>query len=825
MIELKDIKKSYKVGENKVEALRGVSLSFRKHEFVSILGQSGCGKTTFLNVLGGLDNYDSGDLVVNGTSTKHYRDSNWDAYRSKFVGFVFQSYNLIMHLNVLENVELSLSIAGLSKHQRREKALKALESVGLADQVYKKPNQLSGGQMQRVAIARAIVGEPQIILADEPTGALDTQTSRQILGILKELSKTKLVVMVTHNRDLAEQYSSRIVKMQDGLIVDDSKPYQPKKQTPVANENKKKEKKPSMSFFTALSLSFRNLLTKKTRTFLTAFAGSIGIIGIALVLALSSGFQAYVNKTQSDTMSSYPITLQQTSVNLLATLDLLNKNTPSNTSNPNEIGVNTLLEEFLKTSSTNVHKNDLATFKQYLEQNIDQNQINGIQYTYDVNLNVYSNDYVSQISRLNPISMSSKALALPQLVAMFNQLELWQELLNNQAVLDSQYQLLGNSRWPNNEKEIVIMLNENGQIDDFVLYSLGLRDLAEIDAYLDYMIDPVQNPKPEFEHETSYEIDDFLNLQYKLLLEADYFDFNASTNQYTDIRTIEQTNPELFQNYMSGKLQNALSLEVVGVVKPKENTQMSGSIGAVGYTQGLINYIIENNNQKEVVTKQIAIPNINVFTNAAFAQGESYAQNLNKLGVADKNNPKEIRIYPSSFDSKDYVISFIDEYNETKLTKTEQIEFTDFVGILISSVSTIISAITYVLIAFVSISLLVSSIMIGIITYVSVLERTKEIGILRSVGARKRDVSNVFNAETLLIGFASGFFGIAVTYLVSIPANIILENIIHIKNVVSLPVVPALILILISMALTLFSGLVPARIAAKKDPVKALREE
>lgn len=823
MIELKNIKKIYKVGENKIEALKSVSLSFRKSEFVSILGPSGCGKTTFLNVLGGLDNYDEGELFVNNFSTKNYRDSNWDSYRNKYVGFVFQSYNLIMHLSVLENVELSLSIAGLSKNQRRQKALNALERVGIKEQARKKPNQLSGGQMQRVAIARAIVGDPQIILADEPTGALDSGTSVQILDILKELSKTKLVVMVTHNRELAQKYSSRIVEMQDGLITNDSKPYKMKKEkTGQKQEKKKKEKKPSMSFWTALSLSFRNLLTKKTRTILTAFAGSIGIIGIALILGLSSGFQAYVNKTQSDTMSSYPITLQQNNVNLLSTLSLLNKNMGSTPSDENEIGVNSLLEEFLKTSLSSVHANDLVSFKQYLEENIDREKINGIQYVYDVNLNVYD---AVQAKKLNPVTMSQKAMALPQLVAMFRQLELWQELLSNQSVLNSQYDLLGASRWPSGENEVVIMLNANGQIDDFVLYALGLRNLDEIDAYLDYMLDPVNNPKPTFENQQSYEIEDFLSLQFKLLPEADYFVFNEETNTYTDIRTLEQAYTELFEQELSVKLANALTLNVVGVARPKENTQTANSIGAVGYTSALTQRIITANNNSQIVADQTESPLVNVLTNTPFAMGESYALNMAKFGVANLENPKEIRIYPSNFASKDYVISFIDTYNQTKSTREEQIEYTDYVGIIISSVSTIISAITYVLIAFVSISLIVSSIMIGIITYVSVLERTKEIGILRSVGARKRDVSNVFNAETLIIGFASGAFGILIAYLLSIPANIILERVIDIKNVVALPILPAVALILISMLLTVISGLIPARLASKKDPVKALREE
>jgi putative ABC transport system permease protein len=804
----------------KVEALNGVSLNLRQQEFVSILGPSGCGKTTFLNILGGLDNYDSGDIIVNDISTKTYRDADWDAYRSHYVGFVFQSYNLIMHLTVLENVELALSIAGISKEERRKKALDALKSVGLEQQVHKKPNQLSGGQMQRVAIARAIVNDPQIILADEPTGALDTATSMQILDILKQLSKTRLVVMVTHNQELAEKYSTRIVRMLDGKIISDSKPFNPK--TKPQEKTSKKDKKPSMKFLTALNLSFRNLLTKKTRTFLTSFAGSIGIIGIALILALSSGFHAYVNKTEQDTMTSYPISIEQVSVNMLNTLKFLSEEQNKQVEiRQDQVSVNYVLEKFLQSQVNSIHINDLKSFKTHIEQSLDKSKIAGLQYVYDVNLNVYKQN---SLTALNPLSLSPKAKAVPSLSAMFNQMQFWQQLLDDQNMLESQYTLVGNSHWPKAADEIVIMMDANNQINDLMLYALGIKDVAEIDQFVDYLLDPINNQKPQ-SGQTWFDVNDFLDMQFDVLVEADHFAFDPDTQTYKDIRTLNKQSTE-YQTFLQDKLQNnAIKLKVVGVAKAKDKNNLSANMGGIGYTSQLVEQIITQNNSRTVVQTQLQNPNINVFTNAPFEQNQSLQNNLKKLGVADLETPKEIRIYASNFESKDYIIEFIEDYNKAQTDNTKQIQYTDMVGLLISSVSTIINAITYVLIAFVSISLVVSSIMIGIITYVSVLERTKEIGILRSVGARKRDVANVFNAETLIVGFISGTIGILLTYLLSIPANIILQSLIGIKNVVSLQILHAVMLIAISIALTLISGLIPARIAAKKDPVKALRED
>lgn len=820
MIQIQDIKKTYEAGEMKIQALKGVSLNFRKSEFVSILGQSGCGKTTFLNILGGLDNYDSGDLVINNISTKTYKDSDWDSYRSRYVGFVFQSYNLIMHLSVLENVELALSIAGISKEERRRKALTALSEVGLEDQIAKKPNQLSGGQMQRVAIARAIVNNPEIILADEPTGALDSKTSVQILNILKKLSKTKLVVMVTHNQELAENYSSRIIKMIDGNIISDSKPFEePKQKKKDKPAEKTKIKKPAMNFFTALSLSFRNLLTKKTRTFLTAFAGSMGIIGIALILALSSGFQAYIKKTEQETMSSYPIQIEQTFINYMARMEMLQNNQP----NPpqleeGEIGVNPYVENFLNIQGSSLHINDLASFKTYLEENIDNSKISAVQYSYNVKLNVYNTDLENQIMRFNPLQLGAKAKAIPSLSSLFNSLQIWQELLDNQNLLQSQFELVGeNSVWPQAQDEIIVVLDEKGRINDFALYSLGLRDISTLDDYLDYIYGLTEAPPTN--SESVFLPEDFIGLEYKLFAESDFFKFNNATEIYEDVRKID---PADFEEHMQSISDNALKIKVVGVIKPKPDVSIS--IGSIGYTKELTQYLIELNNASQVVDFQMQNPTINIFTNAEFTEVESLAENLSKLGVADLNKPTQIKIYPSGFESKDYIVNFIEEYNQTQ-NSSGKIHYTDFIGILVSSISVIINAITYVLIAFVSISLFVSSIMIGIITYVSVLERTKEIGILRSVGARKKDVSRVFNAETLIVGFISGAFGILVTYLISIPANIILYNVMGISNIVSLNIFHAALLIVVSMSLTFVSGLIPSSLAAKKDPVKALRED
>lgn len=815
MIEISNIEKKYITGDVVVQALKGVSIKFREHEFVSILGPSGCGKTTLLNVIGGLDKYDSGDLIIDGVSTKQYKDKDWDVYRNHYIGFVFQSYNLIMHLTVLENVELALSIAGDNKKLKREKAVAALEKVGLKEQINKKPNQLSGGQMQRVAIARAIVNNPKIILADEPTGALDSETSVQILDILKELSKECLVIMVTHNNELANQYSSRIISILDGRITNDTNKIE-EKQEP---ESKKEvsTKKTSMGFFSALKLSLRNLGTKKARTALTAFAGSIGIIGIALILAVSSGFQSYVKKTEEDTMSTYPLTIQENAVSLDSTLELLYKNEGKEEYIDEEkVYVNNILEEFMKTFSQKAHSNDLAKFKSYIDENIDKTKINDIQYGYNINFNVYSSSYDETFNtQLNPFKVPDNvAAAIPSLVMLSNQMQVWEEMISNKQVLEGQYELLGDGRWPSNANEVVLVLDKYNQLNDFVLYALGLKDVSEIEDMLDAMMSGVEYTPSE---NPTFTFEQLMNLSFKIVLDSSCYSYNQSTQMWENKR--DDT------SFMKEVLDNSINIKVVGIVRPKEGVNVTSLNGTIGYTKELINLMINNTNDSEVVKAQKENPQTNILTNAPFANGESYEKNLRTFSSVDLASPSIIRIYPADFESKEYIVNFIKQYNNEQTDKAQTIEYSDYVGMLLSSVTVIINAITYVLIAFVSISLVVSSIMIGIITYISVLERTKEIGILRSVGARKRDVSRVFNAETLFIGFISGALGIVLTYILCIPVNIILNSLVQISNIAILNPLHGLVLIAISMLLTFVSGLIPSRIAAKKDPVKALRSE
>lgn len=816
MIEISNIEKKYVTGDVVVQALKGVSIKFREHEFVSILGPSGCGKTTLLNVIGGLDKYDSGDLIIDGVSTKQYKDKDWDVYRNHYIGFVFQSYNLIMHLTVLENVELALAIAGDNKKLKREKAINALEKVGLKDQINKKPNQLSGGQMQRVAIARAIVNNPKIILADEPTGALDSETSLQILDILKELSKECLVIMVTHNNELAKQYSSRIISILDGKITNDTNQISKK----MKNERKNKDastKKTSMGFFSALKLSLRNLGTKKTRTALTAFAGSIGIIGIALILAVSSGFQSYVKKTEEDTMSTYPLTIQENAVSLNSALELLyNNEGKEEYIDEEKVYVNNILEEFMKNFSQKAHSNNLTKFKSYIDSNIDKTKINDIQYCYDINFNVYSSNYnETENTQLNPFKVPDNvAAAMPSLVMLANQMQIWEEMISNQQILEGQYELLGDGRWPTKANEVVLVLDKYNQLNDFVLYALGLKDVSEIEDMLEAMMAGVEYTPSE---NSTYTFEQLMNLTFKIVLDSSCYSYNE-TNQIWENK---KDNP----SFMKKVLDNSIDIKVVGIIRPKQGVNVTSLTGTIGYTKDLISLMINNTNESDVVKTQKENPQINILTNAPFASGESYEKNLRAFSSVDLASPSMIRIYPADFESKEYIVNFIKEYNNNQVDKSQTIEYTDYIGMLLSSVTVIINAITYVLIAFVSISLVVSSIMIGIITYISVLERTKEIGILRSVGARKRDVSRVFNAETLFIGFISGALGIILTYILCIPVNVILKSLVDVSNIAILNPLHALILIVISMLLTFVSGLIPSSMAAKKDPVKALRSE
>lgn len=821
MITLKNLVKDYKMPSVTVHALKNINLKFRKNEFVSVLGPSGCGKTTLLNIIGGLDKYDSGDLLIDQKSTKDYKDRDWDTYRNHYVGFVFQSYNLIMHLTVIENVEIALSIAGYNKAEKTKKATEALQKVGLIDQMNKKPNQLSGGQMQRVAIARAIVNDPQIILADEPTGALDTETSVQILQILKELSNERLVVMVTHNEDLAEKYSTRIVKMLDGNILSDSNPTKTSKQKDDTDSLTIK-KQTSMSFFTALKLSFRNLITKKARTLLTAFAGSIGIIGIALILALSTGFQAYIDTTERDTLSSYPLIIEQTPQDYFSTATIIRDSETDREIFPSqdEVYVKSILENLITNAPTTVHTNNLSPFKQYLEENIDYSKINSIQYVYDFDLNIYSSDYSEKVTQLKPLELSPAVESLPMIKQLLRNITVWQELMSNTEVLQNQYELLGDSIWPSNYDEIVVMLDSQNQISDVALYALGLESVDKIEQMINYIYGLTET-KPTYQE--NYDFESLLNKEYKVVLNTDYY--QKLGDIYEDIRIHKITDNPYYTSYMQNLLDNSLTLKIVGIVRPSQDSISSPFSGAIGYTPELTEYLANQTNQKQIVIDQIANPETNIFTNAPYEGTDSYLKNLSRLSVVDLDNPEEINIYPLSFENKEYVIDFINTYNNQIEQETDRIEYTDYVGLLMSSVTTILNAITYVLIAFVSISLIVSSIMIGVITYISVLERTNEIGILRSVGARKKDISRVFNAETLLIGFTSGAMGIITAYILCIPLNLVIQSFIEINAVAILNVLPAAILIFISMLLTFIAGLLPSKIAAKKDPVKALRYE
>lgn len=871
MLSLTGITKEYLAGNTKVEALKGIDLYFRKNEFVCILGPSGCGKTTMLNILGGLDRYTSGDLVINGKSTKNFTDRDWDTYRNRSIGFVFQSYNLIPHQTVLSNVELALTLSGVSKAERRRRAVETLNKVGLGDQLNKKPTQMSGGQMQRVAIARALVNDPDILLADEPTGALDSETSVQIMEILKEISKDKLIIMVTHNGQLAEQYANRIIKLLDGRITDDSNPYKPEQEEKSESDKKKKDKykkKTSMSFFTALSLSFNNLLTKKARTFLTAFAGSIGIIGIALILSVSNGFQIYIDRMQEDTLSSYPLSITEQTADLSALMEALgDSNKEEHEIEEGTLYSNDIMSKMITTLMASVSNNDLNRFKGYIDDNYDSisSYVNDIVYGYDIDLNLYSSDYSNGVVQVNPVTFLYEMLGINNETAdetantMMMSTDVWTQMLDNKELLNSQFDVIAGT-WPESKNEVVLVVDENNEIMDYTLYALGLKSMDELKE----MTEAIQNGDEYTPTPTQYSYDDILNKTYKLVLSTDYYEKSGST-------WVDKSEDE---EYMKNVLDNAEEIKIVGIIRPAEGVEMTSISGSVGYTKELTEYIIKTVNDAEIVKEQKENPDIDVFTGKEFAKdtdssaesttpseidisalpqetqaylatlseeeraqvlesyspvsSSTYEGNLKKLGVVDLDTPSSINIYPRDFDSKEQIVQFISDYND-KITadgnEEYTIKYTDYVGLMMSSISTVIDTISYVLIAFVGISLVVSSIMIGIITYVSVLERTKEIGILKSIGASKKDISRVFNAETLIVGFAAGMFGIIVTLLLTLPINAVLQSITGIANVAQMPIVGAIILILLSMALTLIAGLIPSKIAARKDPVVALRSE
>ena len=870
MLKLKNITKEYVSGDTKVEALKGISIEFRKNEFVSILGQSGCGKTTLLNIIGGLDRYTSGDLIINGKSTKDFKDKDWDAYRNYSVGFVFQSYNLIPHQTVLENVELALTISGISRKERKQRVIKALEDVGLKEQIHKKPNQLSGGQMQRVAIARALVNNPDIILADEPTGALDTKTSVQIMEILKKISKDKLIVMVTHNPDLAEKYSSRIVKILDGVITDDSKPF--------TKEDEEKEKgikaksgRTSMKFFTALRLSLNNLMTKKGRTILTSFAGSIGIIGIALILSISNGVQNYINRVEEETLSSYPITIQESTVDLSSMIQKLmgEQEEGETVKEDGKIYSTDVMTDMISTLSSKIQSNNLTELKKYMDEGNNEivNNANAIQYNYDLKINLYKENTEDGIVKVNP-STTMNALGMGDMIeaqesssmsSMFSSsmsmsnTDVWEEMLDNEELLHSQYDMLA-GKWPEAYNEVVLIVDENNQISDYTLYTLGLKDQKELEEKWK----AVQNGEEVQESEQiSYTYDELLKLSFKLILNTDYYEKENGL-------WIDKSDDD---EYMKEKINNAETIKVVGIIKQNEQSVAARMSGGIGYLKDLKEYVINKSNEAQIVKEQKENPEVNVFTGLDFPTDEekkefsynnlsteqkmamanlsseelakvmetynenadaSYETNLEKLGAIDLNSPTSINIYPKDFEAKDKITNAIEEYNQKQRDDGKEenvISYTDIVGVMMNSVSQIIDTISYVLIAFVAISLIVSSIMIGIITYISVLERTKEIGILRAIGASKKDISRVFNAETFIVGLIAGLLGIGITILLTFPINSIIYKVTGVAVNVALPPIGGVILVLISMILTIIAGLIPAKMASKKDPVEALRTE
>ena len=885
MLEVKGITKDYPSGDTVVHALKGISVTFRDQEFVSILGQSGCGKTTLLNIIGGLDQYTRGDLVINGRSTKSYHDRDWDTYRNHSVGFVFQSYNLIPHQTVIANVEMALVLSGTPAAERRRRAEEALKRVGLGDHLKKKPNQLSGGQMQRVAIARALVNDPEIILADEPTGALDTETSVEVMEILKELSRDRLVIMVTHNPELAERYSDRIVRISDGLITSDSAPVDatrerltPEQVQAHAAEDAKKGKR-SMSFRSALSLSFTNLMTKKGRTFLTAFAGSIGIIGIALILSLSDGAQNYIAETEESTMGSYPLTIQSTSVNMASMMGSMMGSaaeTAAQTVEEGTVSSRDLVTNMVTSVADGANENDMPAIKEWLESNPGgiEDITTAIEYTYDVPINIYSSDTADGPVQVNPATvMDALGISMGQtqtemLSSMGSSYDVFTELLPNRDTWERDYTVVA-GRMPESWDEVVLYIDENGRISDYTLYALGLLDQSDLRGM---MADVIAGREVEQVEGTSYTYDELMGLTFKLVPEA-----------YTYAEQADGTWSDMSEDdaFMTDVINAAETLHVVGIVQPAEGNDET-NWGSVLYTPELVEHVIEAGDASPAVTAQEADPTTDIFTGLPFeesstgltmegiemligqlpaeqasqlqsyvdelrAEGLSddeiaeafseqmasqtdnatYEGNLELLGKGDLDNPSTISIYPVDFEAKEQVDQLIDEYNDQIRADGEgtEIQYTDIVGMLMSSVTDIVNAITYILIAFVAISLVVSSIMIGIITYISVLERTKEIGILRAIGASKRDVSRIFTAETFIIGLVSGLLGVGVTVLLDIPVNAIIYAVAGVENLAAVPVGAGVALVVISVVLSLAAGLAPSRMAAKKDPVTALRTE
>ncbi len=875
MLELKNITKDYPVGDSAVHALRGVSVRFRENEFVSVLGPSGCGKTTLLNIIGGLDRFSAGDLMINGVSTKEFRDRDWDSYRNHRVGFVFQTYNLIPHQSVLANVELALTLSGVSQKERRARARDVLEQVGLGDQLSKKPNQLSGGQAQRVAIARALVNNPSILLADEPTGALDSETSLQIMELLKQVAQDRLVIMVTHNPELANAYSTRVLRLLDGKIVGDTMPCEGGAEDKRAA--KKKDGKTSMSFFTALSLSLQNLMTKKTRTLLIAFAGSIGIIGIALILSMSNGSQQLINRMERETLSSYPLTLERASVDFSSMMTMGSEEPQDGLQRDDaHIYSENVMSNMIDSMVRGSKVNNLSAFKAYLDSGESgiEALTSDIAYTYSTPLNLYRLDDGGSVTQVNPNPLFADLGVMPEgsdgtmSMGMFQMsTDVWVQLTSNTDLLDTQYDLLS-GRLPQSYNEVVLLVDEDNRVTDFTLYSLGLLDTAALQAQL-----AAAAKGEEVTIDTSahvYDFDELLGLQFKLLTNTDLF------VQENGLWTDKSGDAP----YLLSILTQSEDISVVGILKPAADATAKVQTGVIGYRADLMSHLLEKVNTSQIVLAQKADPTTDVFTGLPFPDGApkaytmdelnafiaaqepaaqqeltgyveqlraagtpedaiatqlmnsalsgtaqaSYENNLKRMGSADPDDPDAILLYPVDFEAKDKIAKLIDGYNKG-LPEDEKLVYTDYVGLMISSVTTIIDAVSYILIAFVAVSLVVSSIMIGIITYISVLERTREIGVLRSIGASKRDISRVFNAETLTIGFVAGAIGIGITLLLILPINAIIEHLSELASVASLPTGGAVILVAISMLLTFIAGLIPSRIASKKDPVIALRTE
>jgi putative ABC transport system permease protein len=892
MLEVVNVTKTYGRGENAVEALNGVSLRFRNNEFVSVLGHSGCGKTTLLNIIGGLDHYTSGDLIINGTSTRYFTDGDWDTYRNHSIGFVFQSYNLIPHQSILSNVELALTLAGINRHERRRRACEALEQVGLGNQLHKKPNQLSGGQMQRVAIARALVNNPDILLADEPTGALDSETSVQIMNLLKEIAQKKLVIMVTHNPELAEEYSTRIIRLADGLLVDDTNPYDGQEYN--VSVARPRGRRTSMGLFTALSLSFSNLMTKKGRTFLTSFAGSIGIIGIALILAVSTGVSAYINDIERNTMTSYPISIQQNTIDTSSMLSSLMQNQDNKDRDPNKVYSSDVMIQMMSSMTTSITTNNLKDFKAWIDNNPEfLENCADIKYSYSTDLNTYlkqpdgsyKNSSAGMDELFDDMGGVSKDMlqGMSAMMGSMGSVTGWTELVGTAETIQKDYEIV-DGKYPEAINEVVLIVDKNNQVSDYTLYALGIRNTDELKEYMKHAMQAYLTGTENTYKipATEYTFAELYSYEFKVMLDSDEYILEDGV-----VRKLLHSNAD-DRVIINQRLNEAQTLKIVGIVRPKDDTMAASSIGTIGYLPKLVSDIIDKSNSSDVVMAQINNPEVDVFTGLRFdATGytlddfkmivdminkypeslsikllmamfpnnkdiisnyaenvplgilqkiidklnegrvttNTYDGNLKKLGWVDTENPSYINIYPKDFEAKERINELIAEYNAVQ-SKENKIVYTDTISILLSSVTTILDAISYVLIAFVSISLVVSSIMIGIITYISVLERTKEIGILRAMGASKRDVGRIFNAETIVVGFVAGLLGIGISLILIAITNVILLNLTGISNLqAALNPIAAVALIGVSVVLTLIAGLFPAGTASRQDPVVALRSE